>query len=479
VVALSTIDFTPKDSGICLMQRGKYSLQAGTARNGGSMSVIAWSDDFVTGLAVVDRQHRRLVELINRLGEALSASPRTDDRALKYAYERLRDHTTSHFSDEERLMANAGIDSRHCETHRQAHAQLLDLIESLWRARSVMSNPAEALLDVVSPWFVQHTLAVDKSMALQIKLLRGGESAERSFEIASAAQPSEPKVALGALRQLFQTVSRQNLALEQSVRERTQELERTHIALEEAHHRLDHQDQDREDKIRLRTKKLERANRALSAANHRLMDIARTDGLLRIANRISFDERLEAEWRRARRDGKPLSLLMIDVDHFKRFNDTYGHPAGDRCLQNIAQIVTASTHRPADFVARYGGEELVVLLPDTDYEGARLCSEQICKRVREMDIAPLTAGSGGCVTVSVGVSSGVPGQSADSTTELLKRADQALYRAKSEGRDRVCCFRAETAETPSPDGAFGARPPDLPRLSLPSTIGKGEPAFST
>jgi len=432
------------------------------------MAVIAWTDDFATGLGVVDRQHRRLVVLINRLAEALVASPRIDSPALACAYQRLRDHAASHFSDEERLMVNGGIDSRHAETHRQAHVQLIELIDSLWQSRTAISNPAEALLDVVSPWFVQHTLGVDKLMAFQIKLLRQGETAERSYELASAARPSESYATLDALRQLFQTLSRRNLALEQSARERTRELESVNLKLTHAYVRLNRQDQSLENQIRARTQKLERANRVLTAANQRLKNIACTDGLLNIANRASFDERLDGEWRRAGRDALPLSLLMIDVDHFKLFNDTYGHLAGDRCLQSIAQTLAALTHRPGDFVARYGGEEFVVVLPNTDIEGARSCAEQIRERIRSMQIVHGTSDADCCVTVSIGASCRLPGYTAVSAAELVRQADEGLYRAKSEGRNCVRCFRDETKEI-SEGVALGAKPPVLPgfRLSLP------------
>ncbi len=441
------------------------------------MSIITWTNDFVTGLGFVDRQHRRLVVLINRLGVALAANPRSDDLAVTYAYERLLDHAASHFSDEERLMLNAGIDGRHCEIHRQAHVHLIELIASLWRARAGMSNPAEALLDVVVPWFVQHTLSMDMSMALQIRLLRRGESAERSYDLASTAEPSKADATLGALRQLFEAVSRRNLALEQRVCERTEELERVNVALTEANQRLSHQDGDLENQIRARTQKLERANRALTAANHRLKDIANTDALLGIANRTSFDERLAAEWRRARRDTLPLSLLMIDVDHFKHFNDTYGHPAGDRCLQSIAQAVATMVHRPGDFVARYGGEELVVLLPNTDMHGARKCGEQLCKRVRSMDIAHPNSGGDSRVTVSIGASCGLQGYNAASAAELLNQADQALYRAKFEGRNRVCCFRDEVGGTA--DGEFFRAQKSLaPALLTTSAVKKSVRAFA-
>jgi len=431
------------------------------------MSIIAWTDHFATGLSLVDRQHRRLVVLINRLGEALATSTRPDDQALVSAFERLRDHAVSHFSDEERLMLNAGIDRRHCEAHAQAHAQLLEMIDSLWCSPATTPNPGQALLELLSPWFVQHTLGLDMSMAVQIKLLRQGESAVRCYELACAADGSESKATLSALRHLFQTVSQRNLALEQRMREHTQELELANLALQAAQHRLNHQDGNLGSQTRARTEQLERENRALVALNRRLEDIARTDGLLGIANRASFDERYRAEWLRGRRDNLPLSLLMIDVDHFKHFNDTYGHPAGDRCLQKIAQSVTALVQRPGDFVARYGGEELVVLLPNTDLEGARLCGEQICRRIRSLEIAHATSEAAACVTVSIGASCGLPGYTTVSAGDLLSQADQALYRAKSEGRNRVCCCRNEVVRTLHDQLTRCVRPFISPRLPAP------------
>ena len=422
------------------------------------MSIIAWSEDFATGIGLVDRQHRRLVELINRLGESLAASARTEDRAVAYAYGRLRHHAVAHFSDEERLMSNAGVDRRHREVHRHAHAQLVDLIDSLWRSRTSLPNPAQGIVDVLSPWFVQHTLGVDRSMALQIRLMRQGESAERAYELASSTEDSESKATLGALRRLFQTFSRRNLALEQGMRERTEELELANRALLDAQHRLSRQDGILEEQIRERTQSLERANRALTAANQHLKDVARTDGLLGIANRASFDEHFRGEWLRARREALPLSLLMIDVDHFKRFNDTYGHPAGDLCLQKIAAAVAALAHRPGDFVARYGGEELAVVLPNTDIEGARTFGEQVCRQIRSIEIAHGASDAAACVTVSVGVSCGLPGYTSVSVAELLNQADQALYRAKSEGRNCVRCFRENVIGTPDQKRARRTRP---------------------
>jgi diguanylate cyclase (GGDEF)-like protein len=111
----------------------------------------------------------------------------------------------------------------------------------------------------------------------------------------------------------------------------------------------------------------------------KLAALAAIDGLTGLANRRHFDERLENEWARARREGTTLSLLMIDVDHFKKFNDRYGHPAGDACLRSVAGVLAAQVRRPADLAARYGGEEFVLLLPDADAAGC----QQVGKRIRE------------------------------------------------------------------------------------------------
>jgi diguanylate cyclase (GGDEF)-like protein/PAS domain S-box-containing protein len=175
---------------------------------------------------------------------------------------------------------------------------------------------------------------------------------------------------------------------------------------------------------------------ALSALNLRLKELARMDGLTGLANRRSFDEAIDAEYRRSLRNGTPLALLLIDVDHFKAFNDTYGHPEGDDCLKAVAGVLTAALNRPGDLATRYGGEEFAAILPDTDAEGARRIAESIRVAVRDLNIAH-QGSPGSVVTVSVGVSA-FPGGGAEGSVEsLVQEADTALYAAKAAGRDRV------------------------------------------
>ena len=177
---------------------------------------------------------------------------------------------------------------------------------------------------------------------------------------------------------------------------------------------------------------MERAERRQEAA---LRALALQDGLTGIGNRRLFDERLAAEWRRAVRTGHAVSLLMIDVDHFKRFNDTHGHQRGDDCLRQVAQAVAGAAGRPADVVARYGGEEFVVLLPDTAQEGALEVAERAHGAVRGVEVPGARGGMVG-VSVSVGVATAVRAQDGGAAA-LLLAADRALYAAKAAGRDRV------------------------------------------
>jgi diguanylate cyclase (GGDEF)-like protein len=174
-------------------------------------------------------------------------------------------------------------------------------------------------------------------------------------------------------------------------------------------------------------------------AERALTSLAATDALTGLANRRVFTEKLDQEWRRAAREDTPLSLLFIDVDRFKRFNDTYGHLQGDRCLRSIAEVIARAVTRAADLPARYGGEEFVLLLPNTDAHGARRVADHIRAAVEALAIPHVDGvGDGARVTVSLGVATQRPREPAQTTEGLLLAADRVLYEAKAAGRNRVC-----------------------------------------
>jgi diguanylate cyclase (GGDEF)-like protein len=194
---------------------------------------------------------------------------------------------------------------------------------------------------------------------------------------------------------------------------------------------------ERESELEDREKELVKVTEVLQQANERLQLLSTRDALTGVANRRGLDDFLDMEWRRAAREESNLSLVMIDVDDFKNFNDTQGHQAGDECLWMVALCLKDCLNRGADLVGRYGGEEFLVVLPDTPIEGAIKVAEAMRQSVQDKGMAHTTSPTGaGVVTVSVGVACGEPNMAMVSNV-LLAAADKALYEAKNQGRNRV------------------------------------------
>ncbi|MBA1189661.1 PleD family two-component system response regulator [Pseudomonas entomophila] len=186
------------------------------------------------------------------------------------------------------------------------------------------------------------------------------------------------------------------------------------------------------------------AYRALRVSQQQLLDtnlvlqrLMNSDGLTGLSNRRHFDEYLELEWRRAMREQQQLSLLMIDVDYFKAFNDTFGHLAGDEALHKVATAIRGSCGRPSDLPARYGGEEFALVLPNTSPGGARLVAEKLRQNVVALNIAHTSPHANACLTVSIGLATQVPSIGTQ-CRQLILAADKGLYQAKASGRNQVC-----------------------------------------
>jgi len=175
---------------------------------------------------------------------------------------------------------------------------------------------------------------------------------------------------------------------------------------------------------------------ALQEANHKLELIANLDGLTQIANRRCFDDYLATEWQRHQREQNPLSLILIDIDYFKRYNDSNGHQGGDDCLIRVAQEIAKVPQRPTDLVARYGGEEFAAILSNTNMEGALQVAADIQTAIANLAIPHDNSDVSDLVTLSMGVASLIP-TSERSPKDLISRADQAMYTAKNRGRNRA------------------------------------------
>jgi diguanylate cyclase (GGDEF)-like protein len=175
----------------------------------------------------------------------------------------------------------------------------------------------------------------------------------------------------------------------------------------------------------------------LEDASAHLKRLSLVDGLTQLYNRRHFDEALELEWSRSNRSQAPLSLIICDIDHFKAFNDNYGHVAGDDALVKASKTIIETLKRPSDMPARYGGEEFVVILPDTPTVGAMIVAEKLRTAMNTLTIPHAFSNAANIVTMSFGVSTYYPNQTKASYVELVKSADRGLYRAKKNGRNRI------------------------------------------
>jgi hemerythrin len=375
------------------------------------LKTFIWGRHFETGIATIDEQHRRLVALINRLSESFGAEG-TDPAALHGIFDELAQYAKEHFGVEERLMQTEGLAPEYIARHRAVHAEFAAQLNLLWKSRDSMNDPEETLLGFLVAWLGFHILGEDRAMATQIVAVRAGARPEAAFEQFGAhhADDSRMHALIDALQGLYHTVSLQN-----------QDLADANMRLEE--------------RVAERTRDLGEANAALRVAYEKMEDLTRVDGLLGIANRRHFDERLDREWKRAFRERVPVALLMIDVDHFKRYNDMYGHPTGDDCLKAVSNAISGGK-RATDMLARYGGEEFVLLLPDTSLAGAAKVGGDVRAAVENASIAHLASPAADHVTVSIGAASLVPGDPGGAAN-LIAMADRALYAAKEGGRNQV------------------------------------------
>ncbi|MBP1204449.1 diguanylate cyclase (GGDEF)-like protein [Duganella sp. 1411] len=169
-----------------------------------------------------------------------------------------------------------------------------------------------------------------------------------------------------------------------------------------------------------------------------MRELSLTDGLTGVANRRHFNDTMVAEWRRCARAGLPLSVIMIDIDHFKLYNDHYGHQAGDACLQQISAAMKGCAARPQDMLARYGGEEFILLLPQEGAEGTKVVAGRIMDEVRKLHLPHAASPTAPHVSISMGLATAMPPLDSHDPSAVIRAADARLYHAKQTGRNRLC-----------------------------------------
>ena len=368
--------------------------------------LFKWSPAFLTHLPDVDRQHRRLVDLINHLGSLLTDGQNVSRSEIDHARLELVAYSNTHFLDEETMFTSVGVDPRHVDFHRAEHRTFIDELQGL--GASDTSNPAEREQTVrrevgyLVNWLACHILGVDQAMARQVRMIEQGVNQREAFEADIEQRQNEVSTEplLAALNGLLVTLSERNRelaalnkTLEQRVIERTTELERLNARL----HILTYQDE-----------------------------------LTGLPNRRHAVTALEALWQEARRDGTPLSVLLLDADRFKGVNDTFGHAEGDAVLKALGQRLRDAV-RTSDVVCRLGGDEFLVICPRSDRTGAlHVAGKIVASRRPHINAAGQECWSG---AVSVGVAEVEPAMR--SAEDMLAAADRALYVAKRSGGDRV------------------------------------------
>lgn len=372
---------------------------------------MVWTNEFECGMVLFDDHHRHLFDLINEYSATLDADGNAASENFHALITRTFDAATRHFAEEEKVMRDLGVDMRHVGKHCADHQQYIDQINSIWDGRHTMVSPVAALLDFMDAWIRFHILDGDQVLVRQIKRLQAGENASAAYETEESAvdRINPTLVAAKRLHQLtaghLEHLIKSNQLLEARVMERTRELE---------------------------------------AVNKRLEMMSCMDGLLGISNRTYFDERIKPEWRLARRHKQPISLVLIDVDFLRKFNETYGHLEGDNCLRSVARAAREALFRPTDILARYGGEEIVALLPNTTLDGARLVAERVKAIVDSYAIPHAASEVGSRLSISLGVATAEPDKGGEALTMFLQ-AESALMQAKKRGRNQVQVYRETSA----------------------------------
>ena len=360
-----------------------------------------WDESFLTGLEEVDRQHKRLVDLINRFGHSLYQAETVSRAELEAVFSELIDYANYHFKVEEAMMTSVGVDERHIRFHKSEHAAFITEILHL-REHSDPGQPEslQPALKFLVHWLAYHILGVDRGMTRQVEAIRGGTTPEAAYELERQRGEGAREPLVQALKALFQLLSQRNRQLHQVNR-----------ALE--------------GRIYERTEALSEANRQLAA-------MAMTDALTGIPNRRHALAMLNREWADSSTEARPLACLMIDADHLKSVNDQHGHEAGDDVLRAVATKLQDAV-RTDDIVCRLGGDEFLVLLPSTGLEGAWEVAEKV--RLEAASLRVETGAGEWRGSISIGLA--VRDESMQGPEDLMRAADDAVYAAKRGGRNRI------------------------------------------
>jgi len=366
------------------------------------MESFIWSPAFETGLKEVDAQHQELVALINEYGDHVANSPDIKAEEIDRLFTALAEYADYHFVEEETLMRESGLGQDYVAAHHDQHAHFLEQVSRFFADLTPNDREGQRrLLMFLVHWLAYHILGTDKVMARQVELIQSGMAAEEALHAAGQGFGKEAmEPLLKALNDLFLEVMKRN-----------RELSELNESLEL--------------KVRDRTAEL-------NAANQRLEELANTDLLTGLPNRRHALSRLTLAWDDSLRRGEPLACLLLDADHFKAINDTYGHDAGDVVIRELGQHLRDCL-RTDDLVARMGGDEFLIILPRTDLAGAMRVGWELRDHITSLRIQ---AGAG-VWKGSLSIGAAERDATQPDYEALIKAADEGLYAAKRKGRNTV------------------------------------------
>ena len=364
-----------------------------------SFEVFPWNEEFETGIAIIDEQHKKLIHLLNKLRETLMQDDATE---LTLVFDELVAYAKHHFATEEVIWEPCFRDDPLLVSHQDTHTSFLPKVLELKKEhdRKPLRENIEHIVKFLIRWLVFHIIDSDKRMAIILHKVESGASLVDAKRISDEEMSGSARILIDTLLNMYDCLSSRTLAL---MRQRT------------AHNKA-------EEKLREAYLKLE--------------ELAVTDQLTGLFNRRHFDEAFERELRRAKREKYFLIYIMLDLDHFKKLNDHYGHAQGDLALQKVGQKLKEICRRPGDFVFRIGGEEFGILVTDQSSQSGIEHAERIRMAIKDLGIPNVDSDITDHLTASIGVVAKMP-TSVDTMDSYMSEADANLYRAKELGRNQV------------------------------------------
>lgn len=374
------------------------------------IEVFPWNKSFETGIAEVDEQHRMLIQLINRLVNTLVNN---EELAVSEAFAELAAYADYHFAAEEAVWEAHLEDDEWVSAHRKNHVSFLpQVLEIKERDKDKpLHDVIEDIVRFLIRWLAFHIIDDDKRLAIAIQAMEQGATLEKAKYLAEEEMNDSVSLLIDIVLNMYDNLSSRTLNL---MRER-----RARMA----------------------------AEAELREANRKLEALSITDQLTGLYNRRHFEEIFDRELHRAHRAGYFLALLLFDIDHFKRLNDTYGHAQGDQALRQVSAELQSMCRRGSDYAFRVGGEEFAVICSATAPQAAAEMAERIRAGLSALQIPNQGSDVAEHLTISLGVVSCVPA-AGDTLDSLMSDADQRLYQAKRQGRNCIVVAEADQQAIP-------------------------------